>query len=436
MTKKCILILLDGLGDRSYQELNYQTPLQAAKTLFLDQLALKGSNGLYHPALQGQALPSENAHFIMFGYDMGEFPGRGVFEALGAGIKLTNGHVAVLAHLAGLKEEQGTLVLDTAKPEAPEEVLVELVSAVQENDPGPLNVCFTHMGGIYGIVTLQGHVLPYFTDSDPFISGRPLMDVVPWKDYSEEKGSQNGAAAIKDFLLESYGRLRNHPVNRDRMEQGLVPVNGLVTQRAGRMNSVESFRQRYGLRGLSIASGRLYSGLAAYLGMDFNQMADSGDAGKDIYDRLVTARRLMKDYDFIHVHTKTPDEASHTKDPLAKKRVIEALDRGIGKAIKGFKDDPETLIIVTADHSTPSSGPLIHSGETVPITFFGEGVRRDYVNQYDEISVASGALGIVRGKELMYLILNYLDRAKLHGIMDMPVDQPFWPGEYNPLSIQ
>ena len=96
---------------------------------------------------------------------------------------------------------------------------------------------------------------------------------------------------------------------------------------------------------------------------------------------------------------------------------------------------PELLIVVAADHSTPSSGPLVHSGEPVPIIMHGSGIRRDRVEHYDEISAAGGALGFVRGKELMYLILNHLDRAKLQGIMDTPADQPYWPGRYDPMRV-
>jgi len=40
-----------------------QTPLQAAHTPTLDELAADGASGLYHVSIQGQALPSENAHF-------------------------------------------------------------------------------------------------------------------------------------------------------------------------------------------------------------------------------------------------------------------------------------------------------------------------------------------------------------------------------------
>ena len=121
MPKKCILLLLDGLGDRSYEELSFQTPLQAARTPVLDNIAASGASGLYHAAALGQALPSENAHFTMFGYHLSEFPGRGCLEALGAGIYLKPDDVAVLAHFASLRKEKNFLVLERGKPKASKE---------------------------------------------------------------------------------------------------------------------------------------------------------------------------------------------------------------------------------------------------------------------------------------------------------------------------
>ncbi len=141
-------------------------------------------------------------------------------------------------------------------------------------------------------------------------------------------------------------------------------------------------------------------------------------------------------YDFIHVHTKAPDVAAHTKNPYAKIAAIEALDRGLGKIIDSLLNDKESLIIITSDHSTPSSGKLIHSGEPVPLLIVGEGVRRDSIKSFDEVNCAGGSLGFVHGKEFMYLVLNYLDRAKLTGLMDTPVDQAFWPGETRPFRLE
>ena len=51
------------------------------------------------------------------------------------------------------------------------------------------------------------------------------------------------------------------------------------------------------------------------------------------------------------------------------------------------------------------------------------------------ILVILDGLGDRRGREIMHLILNFLDRAKMQGLMDTPFDQPYYPGNYRPLSL-
>lgn len=436
MPKKCVLILLDGLGDRSYGQLADQTPLQAADTPFMDKIAASGVNGLYHAGLLGQALPSENAHFAMFGYEATEFPGRGALEALGAGIDLASDDVAVLAHFASLKEENNCLLLEKGKPQASLDEVKLLIETAGEYSQDGVNIRFIHTQGLRGILVLRGKVAPFVTDTDPITDGFKVIDLKPWSDFKNDPAVQDTARVLKTYLQKIYHNLKKHPLNHARLQKGLEPINGMVTQRAGQLKTVASFKERFGLRGLSIASGIVYQGLSAFIGLDFEKVNDTKDPGKDITKRLSLAGNALVNYDFIHVHTKTPDEAAHTKDPLTKKKVIESLDRGIGAAIGPLMDNPDVLIILTADHSTPSSGPLIHSGEPVPLTFCGQGVRRDFVRQFDEINAAQGALGTVRGKELMYLVLNHLNRAKLQGLMDTPVDQPFWPGDYEAFTLK
>lgn len=437
MAKKCILILLDGLGDRSYEELNDLTPLQAARTPALDRLAREGANGLYHAARLGQALPSENAHFSLFGYDLKAFPGRGALEALGAGIALTPGTVAVLAHFVSVTESpEGMLLLIDGKPDASDNELQVLFQTVEHFETENTRIRLHPTHGFRGILTLDGSVAPFITDSDPIEKGRLLTAVLPWQAFADDRSSVNTANDLEAYLRWAYRALSRHPQNKIRRKKGRLPLNALVTQRAGQLKEISAFEQAYGLRGLSIASGLIYHGLASYLRMDVRKVTDSDDPGNDLAERLEMAMESLTDYDFIHVHTKMPDVAGHTKNPLFKKQVIEDLDKGIGRLVERLVNDPELLVVVTADHSTPSAGPLIHSGEAVPLIFCGPGVRRDAVRHYDEISTACGALGPVRGKELMYLIVNHLDRAKLHGLMDTPVDQPFWPGCAQPFCIE
>ncbi|MDO3379140.1 alkaline phosphatase family protein [Geoalkalibacter halelectricus] len=436
MPRKCVLILLDGLGDRSHPELGHLTPLQAAETPTLDRLATLGACGLYHAGAHGRALPSENAHFAMFGYGLEDFPGRGVLEALGAGVPVGPAEVAFLAHLVELRSAHDCLVLHKDRPHADSDQAAGLAAAVARYQQGGTLVRFVPTKGLFGVLLMQGGVSPYVTDTNTMIEGLPLPAVRPWQEYDQDQAACHTARVLSVYLSWAFRHLDGHPVNKARRHSGLGAINGLVTQRPGRLKPVVDFRSRNGLKGLSIASGIIYWGLASFLGMSVARVTDGEDAGRDLAERLIAAREALADFEFIHVHTKAPDEAAHAKSPERKVRAIEALDRGLADAIAPLLDDPEVLLAVSADHSTPSSGALIHSGEPVPLMFVGGGVRRDAVNRFDEISVASGALGCVRGTEFMNLVLNYLDRARLVGTRDAPADCGYWPGDYEPFRLQ
>ena len=436
MPSHCILILLDGLGDRSFSCLGYKTPLQAAHTPYLDTLARIGANGLFHADRPGIALPSENAHFSLFGYELDEFPGRGALEALGAGVKISVDDVAVLAHLASVKVKDNTLILQKGRPDASSDVISALIQDIFHYEYEEIKFCFKHTSGLNGILILEGKVSPYFTDSDPILGGNPLIEIQPLQDFEKDPVAKKTTIALKNYLIWSHNKLSGNKVNSIRNLNGSVPINALVTQRPGRLKTVQPFKNRWGLKGLSISSGLIYWGLSAFLGIDVIKARETNDIEGDFAERLKLGVKSKDKYNFIHVHTKAPDVAAHTKNPYAKIAAIESLDRGIGKVVDSLINDRDAIIIITSDHSTPSSGKLVHSGEPVPLLILGEGVRRDSIKSFDEVGCAGGSLGLVRGKELMYLVLNYLDSAKLQGLMDTPVDQAFWPGEYKPFRLE
>jgi len=434
MPTRCLLILLDGVGDRAHPVLGGLTPLAAADTPAFDALAARGCNGLYHAGRMGQALPSENAHFAMFGYDGAEFPGRGPLEALGAGVDLAPGEVAVLAHLAGLDvDAKGRARLALDCPKLPEDEALAFLSALPEGQWRGVRIRFERTKGVFGVLVLSGDCGPRFTDSNPMVEGRMLSEILPLAEAGAT--SANTAAAVKDYLVAAHRALAAHPANADRAGRGLPPINGLVTQRAGRLTKVPSMNERFGLRGLTISSGAVYHGLARFLGMEVMAVEDTGDPGRDLARRLEMAMETRLGFDFIHVHTKAPDQAAHQKDPLAKRDVLKVLDEAAGPALETLAADPDVLVALTADHSTPSAGGLIHSGEPVPLTLAGSGVRVDRVHRFHEVAAAAGALGCVRGQEFMYLVLNHLDKARLAGIRDVPGDPAYWPGPYSPFTL-
>ncbi len=435
MSRKFILILLDGLGDRAHPGFEGKTPLQAAATPFLDSLAGRGSNGLFHASLQGQALPSENAHFAMFGYAPDEFPGRGALEALGAGISLGLDDVAVLCHFASLQEENGLLRLVQDKVEADPLQCAELFNLAGTYECQDIRVEPVQIRGLFGVLVLKGRVSRFITDCNPILDGEIMPKVRPWADYTSDPASIASAEVMNRYLARVFKILNNSDLNNARRRQGLGAVNGMVTQRAGRLKQVQPFSSRFGLKGATVSSGVVYAGLCRYLGLDVISMPDDKDPGREISQRVARAVSLLEDYDFIHIHSKAPDEAGHKKNPVLKKEAVERLDQGLEKALSGLLQRDDIILAVTSDHSTPSMGSMVHSGEPVPLTICGQGVRVDKVREFNETAAAAGALGFVRGREFMYMVLNYLDRGKLAGLMDTPVDQPFWPGQSEPLRL-
>jgi len=432
---RCILLVLDGLGDKGLPEFGGKTPLQVAETPNLDHTASIGMNGLYHSYLQGVAMPSELAHFLMFGYEIYEFPGRGLIEAIGKGIAVNDEEVAILSRIFSVKAQDDRLILTKETPEVDIETCRTLQKEIRFFQKGNIEIEFIPTKAIEGILILRGEVSADITDSNPIYEGRPLMEILPIEGTVDSAGALRTAKALNGYLKWCYKTLSSHPINLERQKKGLLPINAVGTQRAGKMTGLTPFRQKWGLNPLSIASGSLYHGLCGFLGMEIRKVRDTGDVEEDLIERLRIAKGA-DEFDFIHVHTKAPDVAAHTRNSEHKKSILESLDRAISYAREEILPDREILFIITADHSTASVGMMIHSGETVPITMYGRYTRRDDVTGFNEISCAGGGLGPVRGKELMYLILNFLDRGKLFGLMDSPVNQPYFPGMYKPLRIR
>src|SRR5918995_5763697 len=98
---RLLYVCLDGLGDDPIPELDDLTPLEAARTPFLDSLARRGRTGTVITVGEGIAPESDIAVFAILGYDpREEHPGRGVVEAVGGGMDFRDGDLAYRANFA------------------------------------------------------------------------------------------------------------------------------------------------------------------------------------------------------------------------------------------------------------------------------------------------------------------------------------------------
>ena len=76
--------------------------------------------------------------------------------------------------------------------------------------------------------------------------------------------------------------------------------------------------------------------------------------------------------------------------------------------------DEEVIVALAADHSTPCERRE-HSGEPVPVAIWGESIRRDKIELYDEIECSAGGLGRIKENDFNRILLDYLELTKKEG---------------------
>ncbi len=409
-----VFIILDGLGDRPIADLGYKTPLQAAFKPNIDKLASKGMIGLVHPISPGVPPGSDSAHLAYFGYDPNtENPGRGSLEALGYGIKIGDDTIAFRVNFATLS---GDVIIDRRAGRIESEYASQLADEVNREIGRIDGFDFKLINTLdhRGILIVSGlNVSREVTDTDPHIIGVPPLKCMPLEKASNPDNAKRTANAINRYLRRVRDVLCKSEVNKQRMAEGKPPANVILIRGAGVKSSLESFNDRWGFKAACIAGGPLYKGVAAALGMDIvNVPGATGRVDSDFNSKFRYAARIVREYDFVFIHIKATDIASHDRKPSLKVKLIEKIDHEM--EILSNLSSEGVLIVLTGDHST-SCITGMHTGDPVPILFY-DGVRIDGVKRFDEISAVAGGLGFIRGLNIMPLVLNAADRAEEFGI--------------------
>jgi len=410
---KVVLVLGDGMADRPIKELGGLTPLQAAKTPSMDKIAKFGICGIMDTISPGIPPGSDTAHLAIFGYDPFKvYGGRGVFEALGIGLDVKKGDLCFRSNFATVDERMIVLDRRAGRIEEGGEELAKALDGIKLESFPEIEVIFKHSTEHRGSLILRGPDLSgMVSNSDPHVENVAVQKVVPLEKSREAERT----AKILNTLIEKFHEiLESHPLNVKRRAEGLLPANIVLFRGASVLPKLEPITERYGIKALCVAAGALYRGVCKAVGMDLiDVLGATGTVETDTIAKAKTAVEGLLKYDFIFVHVKGADNASHDGDIKQKIRMIEKIDALLEYILKNTGKD-ELIIAVTADHTTPIAVKE-HTGDPVPLAIMGPGVRADSVQRYSEIDCAVGGLGRIRGIDLTPILMNYIGRVKKYG---------------------
>ena len=400
--RKAVFIVMDGLGDRPTPELGGKTPLQAAKTPALDRLAKEGQNALMDVIGPGITPGSDTAHLALFGYDPhSNYPGRGPLEVLGSGLESKPGDIAFRSNFASVDSKMVVTDRRAGRFFTPEEQAA-LQEAIDGIEIDGVQVRFLATVEHRGALILRGPGLfPDITDVDPHETGLKILECKALKPES-----QKTADIVNKLMIEAYKQMKDLPLNKERAKHGKPPANAILLRGPGRHGEIPSLKEKYGIKSAVIAGGALYIGTAKYVGMDHIPVeGQTGTIDTNFHNiALKTIECIKADYDFIFVHIKATDNASHDGNAQEKILAIERTDEMVDMILKAVGD--RIVIAVTGDHSTPVTYKE-HSCDPVPIVFWANFMRSDSAERYSEIDAAQGGMHTIRGMDVLPLLLGY-----------------------------
>jgi 2,3-bisphosphoglycerate-independent phosphoglycerate mutase len=411
-----VVLLLDGLADRAHAVLKGRTGNEAAKTPNLDRLVTQGSNGVLYGVGPGRAPSSEVAHWSMLGYRADEFPGRGVFEALGRGQDVLETDVFAYAALRPAeRRDDGWWLTGRPDPDRDADDARALVEACDGLEVDRFLFSLTEVWRGEAVLRVSGGADERVTDTDAFFRDRhPML-----RPLAVAPEAERTARAAEEWTRWAMDILREHEINARRAREGLPLLNVITLKWWGRPTRVPTFLERHGVTGTFIGESAFLRGLATAVGLETIEAPETKDAPADLRARLdLLDERLGAGDTFVFVHLKATDAAGHTKDPNVKRAVIESLDAAIAQRLPVDR----AIVCVTGDHATPASPDVIHSGDPVPFVVAGPGVRADDVKHFGELDCSRGIFGQLRGPDMMPVLLNAADRPLFLGSRPTPFD--------------
>ena len=388
---RLVLLVVDGVGDLRTTD-QPQTALEAANLPNLDALASKSALGRVVPVATGITPGSGPGHLSLFGYDPTEPQadiGRGVLEALGLGLEVKPGEVAVRCNFA-TADAEGNLT-DRRAGRIPSSECRRLCEKMRSAvaDFTDIQVQVEPGEEHRFVLILRGEDLSAaLADTDPQETGVPPLE--PRALTTEASGSVD---RISTLIATMERAIADEP-----------QANRVLLRGFSELPALPSLAELHKVRCGAFAGYPLYRGVAAACGMEVIP------CGKEFGQILTKVEEHWDRFDLFFLHVKQTDKAGEDGDLARKIEVLERVDEELPRLLAL---EP-TVMAITGDHSTPA--PIAaHSWHPVPLLLHGPFCFVDTQQEFTETAAVAGHLGTLPSRELMGLMLANAGRLAKFG---------------------
>ncbi|MXZ13224.1 MAG: cofactor-independent phosphoglycerate mutase [Candidatus Dadabacteria bacterium] len=394
---KYLILQGDGMPDHKLPELDGRTPLEAADTPNLDEIAKRAEIFGIAKTIPDPLPPgSDVGNLAVLGYDPTKYyTGRSPLEAASIGVSLGETDVAVRCNLVTLAERNGRTVMeDYSAGHITDDDAAGIIEDLKKEFDGEefslsQGVSYRHLllwrGGNSGIRTTPPHD----------ISGK---EIAPWLP------SGDGAEKLLSLMEKSRRILKDHPVNAKRRAEGKNTADSVWLWGEGTRPDMPPLQELYGITGSVVSAVDLVKGIGIFASMEVIEVPgatgylDTNYAGK-VSGAIESLRRV----DLAMIHIEATDETGHVGDARLKIRAIEDFDQKVvGPALAGMEQFGEYRVLVLSDHPTPID-LRTHTNEPVPFAIL-DSENRSVKNGslvYTEDSAASSGIFVEQGWKLM-----------------------------------
>ncbi len=397
---KYVILIGDGMADYPLKELDNKTPLQVAKKPNMDKLASMGCSGFLKTVPDDMDPGSDVANLSIMGYDPEEYyTGRGPLEAASMGVNLSKNDIAFRCNLItendGILEDFNAGHITTSESK-------EIIDVLNRN--------FKDLGTFYHGISYR-NLFVFSKKEAANLKTTPPHDIVGEKisNHLIQPETDDNSILLNKLMEDSKKFLLKSNINVKRLNEGKKPANRIWLWGQGPAPEIDTFLEKYSLKGATITGVDLLKGIGTYLGL--NNIEVPGATGyfdTDYSAKGKYAVDALKDHDIIFVHIEAPDEAGHASDLEEKIKAIEEIDMKIlGPLMKALKDYGDYTLVLLPDHATPIDIGT-HTMDPVPYVIFSTNLKSDSVQKYDEFSCKDGSLGIDVAHNLINKLINDL----------------------------